>query len=317
MIIHSALIRLWPQFQPLTCPVLSLGSTLEVNDSGVVFVMDAGRSQVVKLTSALEPMEVIYIAGIGEGTCVALAPGDTSGTMYISDELYADVVVVSSDGTVLTSFNDYYNFGLPTCLTVDNNGTIWVSDAFLGQVIGLSISTGEQLAAFSCCGVPNDVRVDNITGDLYVSDPAGPAVYQLDGVTGVTLATYSVGLAKPVGLALIPNISFWVADDGTNKIEQFSTRTSAVLTDIAGFDNLYGVAIDAKGRAHVVDHGNNRVVVLNQTSGDFIAVYNNSAFQNIWGIAVSRMINFILYIQQLCVHTPLAGGHPISINVLC
>ena len=187
-------------------------------------------------------------------------------------------------GTQLFSFN---NHALAAGgLTVDGNGTMWVTNPLDGSVYVLapltSASPGQLLAVyrdptlFLC--YPTNLALDSV-GNMYVSDTCyGTRIAVLASASSPTPAaelysfTANSSLNSPNGVALDSAGNLYVADSGNNRVVVLASITSTqhqpgdvlfVFNNSASpFDYPGDVAIDAAGRIHVSDCGNGRVVVL-------------------------------------------------------
>jgi tripartite motif-containing protein 71 len=164
-------------------------------------------------------------------------------------------------------------FQLPSGITVDNTGNVWVTDAILNRVQKFS-STGTFLLQFGSTG--------KAPGFLY----------------------------QPYGIAtdLVGNV--WVADTGNNRLQQFGP-TGAFLQQYGGlgggdgqFNTPVGIAIDVANGISVADTGNNRIqqlaVVLGgpgvASSVSFSRKFGNygngnGQFRGLGGIAADSNLN--------------------------
>lgn len=137
-------------------------------------------------------------------------------------------------------------FNLPSALTADGNGSLYVTDY------------GNQLIR----------RVEVSTG----------AVTTIAGMIGMAGSTDGLGAAarfdRPQGIATDGAGTLFVADTGNHTIRRVDASTGAVTTLVgtagmagstdgsgsaARFNNPYGVALDAVGTLYIADYGNHAI----------------------------------------------------------
>ena len=160
-------------------------------------------------------------------------------------------------------------FNDPAAMVADENGNLFVADSrnhairkitpgglvttFAGQlgVAGNANGTGTNAQFNSPCGLTFDQA-----GNLYVSDTGNGTIRKitsaakvstfagvagvggfLDGAAGVAL------FSSPLGLAVAPNGTVYVADSGNHCIRKIS---GGVVSTFAGFPQVWG-SVDAQG----------------------------------------------------------------------
>ncbi len=169
---------------------------------------------------------------------------------------------------------------------------MWVADGANSRVEEFS-SAGVYLNKQIVTGssefplAPNDVALDG-HGDLFVTGSAYGSIQKFSIETGQQLAivlTYVNGYSPQEGLAVDQQGNVWVADNGSDRVREFSnnlefklafgwgvkdgeakfeTCTSECQVGLSGagngeFNNPTGLVIDGTNTLWVVDSGNNRV----------------------------------------------------------
>ncbi|GEM_PF-1151013 len=119
---------------------------------------------------------------------------------------------------------------------------------------------------------PTDVFVDE-TGKMYVADRGNQRVqiYDSDGRYVMSLGVFeragsdTAHLNHPSGVWVSETTGYiYVADEGNNRVQVFSSSGAYVDTFSANLSSPYDVAVDENGRVFVSDTDNNRVVVFAQ-----------------------------------------------------
>ncbi len=176
---------------------------------------------------------------------------DSSGALYIADELNSTVRKVTADGTIsaLTSTK----FSYPEGLAVDSTGNVYVATY-------------------------GDNKIYKVTPAGVVSTVAGTGSYGFGGDGNLATAAF---LAGPQGLAFDATGNLWICDAYNNRLRRLSTdgkiQTIAGSGSIglSGFSSeplnaaIYtpvGIALDSKGLVYWTEIGNNRVRVFNPAS---------------------------------------------------
>jgi sugar lactone lactonase YvrE len=150
------------------------------------------------------------------------------------------------------------SFFQPEGLAIDASGTLYVSDTKNHRI--RKITRDSPGSAFS--GTLTDGGVSTLAGDL----------------SGYQDATASAArFFLPTGLALGPDGTLYVADQGNHRIRMVSA--AGVVTTLAGsspgltegtgdnaqFDNPRGVAVDNDGTVYVADTNNHRIRRISST----------------------------------------------------
>ena len=169
---------------------------------------------------------------------------DSSGKIYVTDDIDSVVDVFNSSGTTLLSqwsgpgtLNGQISD--PSGLAVDNQGNIYVAD-----------SDNDRIQVF---------------------DGTGHYLKQW-GSSGASLGQFQY----PVGIAISPiNHQIYVTDSGTSRVEVFSPQGvtvtqwgSAGVTGNGTFTTPWGIALDTAGRVYVTDNTTSLVQVFD-SQGNF------------------------------------------------
>ena len=117
-------------------------------------------------------------------------------------------------------------------------------------------------------------------GNVYVSDEVNVVKFGADGTFLATVGKLGRGNGQfnmPDGIAVYGGEVF-VCDKGNSRLQVFDTdlKFKRILTFKTpegrprGLSKPSGIDVDASGRAYIADSGNNRIVVLELPTGDFL-----------------------------------------------
>jgi uncharacterized protein (TIGR03437 family) len=173
---------------------------------------------------------------------------DSSGNLYIADQINHRIRKVGTDGTIST---------------VAGNGTAGF--------------TGDKAAATSAeLNKPAGVAVDS-SGNIYIADTSNDVIRKVAGGTIAPYAgDYNLGtggggdhglainaqLSTPIGLALDAAGNLYIADTGNDRIRVVTASNGYITTLSTLGVNLRaprGVAVDAAGNVYIADTGNGRI----------------------------------------------------------
>ncbi len=234
-------------------------------------------------TSALPAPPASYLrayrAPFGVPSRVAATP---SGNLYIVDSALNEIVVRAANGRVLSRTKPVAR---PTSVAVAGNDTIYVGDAATGSVTAFD-AAWQQL--FQCgrgageLGLPNDIAIEAVTGNLYIVDSAAHSVkvYAAGGAPLFAFGGQGSGDGQfnvPVAVAVdAATRQVLVVDQLNYRVETFAADGTflscfgAQGNSAGKFNMPQGIALDAQGRVYVADSVEGRVEVLDR-NGDFVS----------------------------------------------
>jgi YD repeat-containing protein len=273
-----------------------------VDGSGNVWVADGGNNRIQKFSSSGVFIGSYGSKGTGGGQfegAVGIAVNKTTGNVYATDPNNNRVQEFSSSGTFVRTFGFGVSNGeakfeictsscragtagsgagqvhIPTGITVDPSGNVWVVDGENDRVEEFK-ENGEYLSQFGSKGTgsgqltaPEGVTISD--GEVYVTDTGNDRV-EAFSPTGKYLSQWgSKGSGSgqfniPLGIATDPvSGALFVADRENSRVEEFS-RTGTFLTEFGSYGtgegHIWGaadVAVTPAGSLYVADEYNNRV----------------------------------------------------------
>jgi DNA-binding beta-propeller fold protein YncE len=178
-------------------------------------------------------------------------------------------------------------FDSPTGIAVDGNGNVLVADTNNGRIEKFS-ATGTFLAILGTKGTghgqlrnPSGIAVDS-TGNIYVADAFNHWVQKL-APEGTFIAEWKgpePGFYGPRRIAIGPDDSIHVVDQGHNRIAKFSSNGEVLATwgskgtGDGQFDDPTSVAVDAAtNKVYVADPRNKRIQVFD-SAGKFLTKWS-------------------------------------------
>lgn len=214
---------------------------VSVDPTGNVYVSD-GNNTIRKITPAGVVTTVAGTAnemGWDDGTGSEArfnAPWSVAangmGTIFVADSYNSTIRAISTTGVVTTlagtaasrgsddGIGSAARFNRPTGVTVDANGTIYVSDSNNNTIRRIT-PTGEVT---TLAGTPNTITRDPVTSEYHgnYADGSGPAAR----------------FHSPLGIATDGNGNLYVADNLNHLIRHITP--SGVVTTLAGKAGIYG-----------------------------------------------------------------------------
>jgi gluconolactonase len=200
----------------------------------------------------------------------ALTEGPTvapDGTVYFTELRAQRIFKLATDGE-LTVFRE--NSHAANGLVLDAEGRLiaceGAADGQPPRITRTDVKTGQiEVLADGFQGMPfrgtNDVTIDG-RGRIYFTDPAGGAVYRIDGPRRVALVVGTPAIVRPNGLQIAPDdrtlyvIEAGSVPAGARMIRAFelqpdgSARNGRVLFDFAG-RSADGMSVDTEGNLYV------------------------------------------------------------------
>ena len=146
------------------------------------------------------PMGPVLAAGslTGTGTVSAvnqvLRIGST-GNLYTLDFRKQDIVIASSDGTIIAAFDPLQDLVTTLAMCLDPSNNIWVADLSSSdpRIWGVNVATGaviNSIPAVGITGEANACAVDPIGQNIYACTANGNIYkYPLTSTTGVAIQT--------------------------------------------------------------------------------------------------------------------------------
>jgi sugar lactone lactonase YvrE len=175
-------------------------------------------------------------------------------------------------------------FDSPTGIAVDGNGNILVADTNNGRIEKFSpsgafiTSLGTKGSGHGQLGEPNGIAIDRV-GNIYVAEVASNHRVQKLAPDGTFIAEWKgpdAGFYGPRRIAIGPDDSIYVVDQGRTRIAKFSPDGQVVATWGSGgsgdgqFRDHTSVAVDStSGKVYVADPHNKRIQVFD-SNGKFL-----------------------------------------------
>ncbi len=168
--------------------------------------------------------------------------------------------------TLVEGFNNPYR------LSMNPDGTVWLSDHSNNQIVKLSANGKEELSRTDGFNRPYGVSTDPADGSVWVADYYNNQVVKLD--TNGTETLRIDGFYYPTSVAVsLDDSSVWVSDYYHNQVVKLDSDGNQ-LARIDGFNRPFWVSVNQEdGSAWIADRYNNRVVKL---AADTPSGYNTS-----------------------------------------
>ncbi len=283
---------------------------IAVNSSGDVYISDPNNSRIQEFSSTGAYITQWGSNGSGEGQFYYGPAGiaiDSSGNVYAADVSNIRIQEFSSTGTYITQWGSYGTgpgqFKWPFGLAVNSSGDVYVSDSDNNNIqeFGACVSPTQTLSLTltqtqTCTSTPilSPTNTFTITLTYTATLTSGPTPCFITawGSSGSGNGQFKY----PAFLAIDSSGNVYVADEGNNRIEKFSS-TGTYITQWGGtgsgngqFDGPVGVAVDSSGNVYVSDLVNDRIEVFNNT-GAYITQWGtagsgNGQFNDPQGVAV-------------------------------
>ena len=223
-----------------------------------------------------------------------------------------NIEVFNSSGSFLFQFGGTGSgpgqFQLPSGITIDLAGNVWVTDASLNRVQKFD-SNGNFLLQFGSTGtaagflyMPYGIAVD-LYGNVWVADtgnnrveqfsPAGTYLREVGGLGGG-----NGQFNQPVGITFDTAHNLLVADTGNSRVQKFdmagSTGVAASVSFLQQFATsgngyvrlrgIYSITVDPAGNIWVADSQNQRVAEFDSSGANLQSAVGFS-YPSPWGAA--------------------------------
>src|SRR5574337_1134498 len=260
---------------------LSSPSGVAVDTSGNVYVADTGNNQIVEFSNTGAFVQSFGTSGSLLLSLPANVALNSNGDIFVADQGNNRILVFDNTGNFLFSFGSggtgSGQFNRPFGIAFDSSGDIYVVDTGNSRIEKFN-STGGFLSSFGGRGSggglfnqPLGIAIGN-SGNIFVADTNNRRIAELSN-TGAYIQSFgSSALNKPSGVIFNAAGNFYVSDRVNNLVYEFNQTSGSVIntfpnTNSTGitFSIPYGIGFDFPGNLHVVDSGNNRVVVLSGT----------------------------------------------------
>ncbi|MDE1175041.1 MAG: Ig-like domain repeat protein [Edaphobacter sp.] len=263
-------------FTPGTVSNLNTGNTTlnapyqaAFDGAGNMYVTDSNSNKVFKIPAGGGDGVAIPVSGVSLPTGIAV---DGAGNLFIADYNNSRILVVPASGTAGTLAIS----GLPsapshpTSLKIDGSGVLYIADygnTCIDKVVlnGVSLSTGSPTGTGSVVSTPGysfssssmlDLAVDS-AGTLYAGDRSANRVLKItaDGQASV-LATGSVTLSVPAGIAVDAGGSVYIADQHARIVKVSSSGITTVIPVSSLGAYPMTLTLDPGGNILIADFGN-------------------------------------------------------------
>lgn len=260
------------------------------NETGEILVADSGNNLVTLLTKDGVP---IYSIGYnGEVPQPAKAVVDKQRRILVLAGSPRKVKVFSHRGEPLGEF-DFPGFDgaaqvIPTALTADTSGKLYIADSTSGQILvydaegRLALAFGKRGSGAGTFKTVVAITVDS-AGTMYVADAQQKPAIQVFDAQGNYLrgwGEHSGGpqnVSLPAGIGLAPSGHVLVLDTIRQVISIF-TPDGKYLSRFGGLGVTPGtmafpadLAVDAAGRLYVADASNTRLQIFEPANGTVAA----------------------------------------------
>ena len=248
---------------------------MAADSAGSMYVVDQGYSAITVINSAGRVLRNITHPAFSFLT--SIARNASSGALYVCNSGANTVLELSATGAILTT---YSGFNFPSGVSLDQH-SFWVADQGHNAVVkvnGRALSDRETF--LSPKGQPNFVSPNNVfvggsKGNVFVCNDAASVIEMT--TSGRYVRTYSNsgydGSFEPEQVAVDDNNLLYVADtSGAVVVLNPSDTQVARYGSSSGLQSPVGIVLE-KGKLYVSDQGNNQVVVLNPSSGAYLASY--------------------------------------------
>lgn len=189
-----------------------------------------------------------FVSGIFSAKGIAF---DTTGNLFVSDNLYSRIRKVTPDGTVST----FLNISSPQGICTDMAGNVYVSSS--GTVKKIS-SVGTLIATYSSFSSPYGLQI-NSSGKLYVAERTAGSIKTI--LSDGSITTFVTGLSSPAGIVLDTAGNLYVTEQISSGTVKKITPEGFVSVFATGLNSPYGITIDGSGNLFVAESSISRSIV--------------------------------------------------------
>jgi DNA-binding beta-propeller fold protein YncE len=270
----SGLWWLWKlKTMPILGPLIAITLTASIVAGGVIDLFPIYSSPRVEVSYEREPL----VKGLGYRTS-AIYKVPASLPAGVGGQGFVRAPVTAFEGG---QGNGKGQFDSPRAIAIDSAGNIFVADTNNGRIEKFSpsgifiASIGTKGSGHGQLGEPNGIAVDR-AGNIYVAEVAHNHRVQKLAPDGTFIAEWAPGFYGPRRIAIGPDDSLYVVDQGLTRIVKFSPD-GRVLTiwGSAGhgdgqFADHTSVAVDpATNKVYVADPRNSRIQIFD-SNGKFL-----------------------------------------------
>jgi tripartite motif-containing protein 71 len=196
---------------------------------------------------------------------------DSTGKVYVADQVHQLIKKFTNDGTFVTSWSSGVN---PTDIAIDSADNIYVTEMFDSRIAKFT-SDGNLIKRWNTAPIPRGIAFDSLTNIIYVSSAdigASSYTVQKFDVDGILLGQWSSPRTVPTyngyGIAFDSSGNVLVANTFSHRIEKFTTGGTLITqwgtrgSADGQFDSPHDIAIDSSNNVYVSDTYNHRIQVF-------------------------------------------------------
>ena len=253
---------------------------IDADNSGNIFVIDAGNNRLLEFDSSLQPVREVGGFGTLEGLFNAptFVTIDNNLNIYVSDGDNQRISIFDARLNYvykidLIDADDPLKFGRPAGLAINDYGELWVSDPDNSRISVFNVSNafdhfvGDKETYSGLLLMPRDIA-KGARSRMVVSDEGKARVFGFDSF-GIYLFDFGKDiLSKPSGVDLDPDGNIWVTDIGLSAAFCFAPSGDLLFstanqgsTIVPGFDHPRDIAVISGGRLAISDTGNDRILI--------------------------------------------------------
>jgi sugar lactone lactonase YvrE len=244
------------------------------------------RSSALAVNSSGGNKAFLALTGVGRGSGATLDPAsqsnfganlqvtsiatDSSGNIYVGDakskSLLRFAAAAVTQGASATS-TTLATVTAPGPVAVDGRGFAYVADTSTGMITQVSPGGAIVTLPFKFT-TPAGMTIDSLN-NIYVSDAATKAVYELSPITGAQITLATSALVSPAGLAIDPNGNLLITDAGAPAIYRFNLQSGVTTPVTSTAVAPSGIAVDAAGNLLIADSASILAIPSSANSGSF------------------------------------------------